>query len=161
LRDFWRYVCAQALWIETVVNAEQLLSRNPQLQVLSSGVLGMTDAAQKASMAKDMANPRTQRWNLVGPRPVVIEHDALSEEQSEPGDQQIARIPQVRLPKLTPEWQAQATAQMSQHRWPEGCPSADRRHARQRGCGFAIGLVRGGNMQPRPRSKGGQMSRGG
>src|SRR5690349_2323637 len=81
LRDLQRDVCAQALRIEAVVNAEQFLSRNPQLEIFSPGVLGVSDAAQKAWMAENPADPRTQGWNLVRPRPVVIEHDPLPEQQ--------------------------------------------------------------------------------
>src|SRR5882757_9853436 len=44
LREFLRNVRAQTLRIEAVVNAVQLLGRDPQLKIFSPGVLGMTDA---------------------------------------------------------------------------------------------------------------------
>src|SRR5262249_21470407 len=59
-----------------------------------------------------------------------------------------------------PKREGQATAQVPQHRWSKGCASADHRHTRQRGRDSAISLVGGGNMQPRPSRKGGQVSRG-
>ncbi len=49
---------------------------------------------------------------------------------------------------------------MPQRSGSKGCPSADRRHTCQRGCDSTIGLVRSGNMQPRPSREGGQVSGG-
>lgn len=90
----------------------------------------------------------------------MIEHDPLTEEQGEPCDPQIARVHEVRFPELTPKREGQATAQVPQHRGAKRCAGSDHRHARQRGCRSAISLVRSGNVQPRPRGEGGQVSRG-
>ena len=101
----------------------------------------MADAGQKASMAKDLADPATQGRNLGGPGPIVIEHDSLSEEQGEPCDPQIARVHEIRFPELAPKWESQAAAQVPQRRGAKWSVSADDRHACQRGCGCDVSLV--------------------
>ena len=87
----------------------------------------------------------------------MIENDPLSEEQGEPGDPQIACVHEVRLTKLAPKREGQATAQVPQHRGAKRCASSDDRHTRESGGRSAVGLIRSGNVQPRPGSEGCQV----
>src|ERR1700730_506378 len=111
-------------------------------------------------MAKDVVYPRTQRRNLVRPRSIVIENDPLSEEQGEPSDPQIAWVHEGSFTQLTPQRGGQATAQVPQHRGAKRCASSDDRHTRKPGCRSAVGLIRSGNVQPRPGSEGCQVFSG-
>ena len=49
---------------------------------------------------------------------------------------------------------------MPQHRGAKWCAGSDDRHTRQRGCDSTVSVVRSGNVQPRLRCEGGQVSRG-
>ncbi len=116
LRNLCSHEGAHALRIETVVNTVQLLSRNPQLEILCACVSGMTDVGEQASVAEDGVNPGTQRRYLVGPRSIVIEDDPLSEQECEPGNPKIARVHKIRFPENAAKREAQATAEVPQHR---------------------------------------------
>src|SRR5258708_10697466 len=111
-------------------------------------------------MEEDVVNPGTQRRNLVRPGSIMIENDPLSEEQGQPGNPQIACVHEVRFTKLAPQREGQATAQVPQHRRAKRCASPDDRYTCKSGCCSAVGLIRSGNVQPRPAGEGCQVFSG-
>ena len=108
----------------------------------------MGDVGEEAGIAHHRADPRPERRNLVGPRTIMIEGDPLSRAERDPGDPEVPRIDEVRLPELATGYQARAAGEVPQRGGPKWGPRSKDGHTGNRRRQLTVCGILSRDMQP-------------